>query len=91
MQVQQAEARRRIAEFEAEAETVRLTRIEEGLRNNPLAAERQIESAQLEVAARALAANIRAVLQVSGPTILLAIRDARCAAERRPPARQHYR
>jgi regulator of protease activity HflC (stomatin/prohibitin superfamily) len=63
VQVQQAEARRRIAELDAEAEAVRLGRVEEGLRNNPLAAQREMQMAQLEVA-RALAANSRAVLQV---------------------------
>lgn len=63
VQVQQAEARRRIAELDAEAEAVRLGRVEEGLRNNPLAAQRELQMAQFEVA-RALAANSRAVLQV---------------------------
>jgi len=63
VQVQQAEARRRIAELDAEAEAVRLLRVEEGLRKNPLAAQRELQLAQLEVA-RALAANSRAVLQV---------------------------
>ncbi|MDQ5853767.1 MAG: SPFH/Band 7/PHB domain protein [Chloroflexota bacterium] len=63
VQVQQAEARRRIAELDAEAEMVRLSRVEEGLRNNPLAAQRELQLAQLEVA-RSLAANSRAVLQV---------------------------
>lgn len=65
VQVQQAEARRRIAELDAEAEMVRLTKVEESLRNNPLAAKREIQLAQLDVG-RALAANTRAVLQVSG-------------------------
>lgn len=65
VQVQQAEARRRIAELDAEAEAVRLLRVEEGLRKNPLAAQRELQLAQLEVA-RALAGNSRAVLQVGG-------------------------
>lgn len=65
VQVQQAEARRRIAELDAEAEAVRLLRVEEGLRKNPLAAQRELQMAQFEVA-RALAANSRAVLQVGG-------------------------
>jgi regulator of protease activity HflC (stomatin/prohibitin superfamily) len=64
VQVQQAEARRRIAELEAEAEMMRLTRLEETLRNNPLASQREIAMAQLEVG-RALAGNSRAVLQVN--------------------------
>jgi regulator of protease activity HflC (stomatin/prohibitin superfamily) len=63
VQVQQAESRRRIAEVDAEAETVRLTKVEESLRNNPLAAQREIQLAQLEVA-RALAGNTRAILQI---------------------------
>lgn len=65
VQVQQAEARRRIAELDAEAEAVRLQRVEQGLRQNPLAAHREMQLAQFEVA-RALAANSRAVLQVGG-------------------------
>jgi len=65
VQVQQAEARRRIAELDAEAEMVRLSKVEESLRNNPLAANREIQLAQLDVA-RALAGNTRAVLQVGG-------------------------
>ncbi|HEX6290532.1 MAG TPA: SPFH domain-containing protein [Herpetosiphonaceae bacterium] len=63
VQVQQAEARRRIAELEAEAEMMRLTRLEETMRNNPHAAQREIEMARLDVA-RSLAGNSRAVLQV---------------------------
>jgi regulator of protease activity HflC (stomatin/prohibitin superfamily) len=65
VQVQQAEARRRIAELDAEAEMMRLTRLEEALRNNPLASQREVILAQLEVG-RALAGNSRAVLQVNG-------------------------
>jgi regulator of protease activity HflC (stomatin/prohibitin superfamily) len=65
VQVQQAEARRRIAELDAEAEAVRLLRVEEGLRKNPLAAQRELQLAQFEVA-RALASNSRAVLQIGG-------------------------
>ena len=64
VQVQQAEARRRIAELEAEAEMMRLSRLEETLRNNPHAAQRELAMSQLEVA-RALAGNSRAVLQVN--------------------------
>jgi regulator of protease activity HflC (stomatin/prohibitin superfamily) len=78
VQVQQAEARRRIAELDAEAEMVRLTKVEESLRNNPLAAQREIQLAQLEVA-RALAGNTRAVLQVGGAddiTRAFVMRDA---------------
>jgi regulator of protease activity HflC (stomatin/prohibitin superfamily) len=78
VQVQQAEARRRIAEVDAEAETVRLAKVEESLRNNPLAAQREIQLAQLEVA-RALAGNTRAVLTVGGAddiTKAFVMRDA---------------
>lgn len=78
VQVQQAEARRRIAELDAEAEMVRLTKVEESLRNNPLAAQREIQLAQLDVG-RALAANTRAVLQVNGAddiTRAFVMRDA---------------
>lgn len=64
VQVQQAEARRRIAELEAEAEMMRLSRLEETLRNNPHAAQRELAMAQLDVA-RSLAGNSRAVLQVN--------------------------
>ena len=70
VQVQQAEARRRIAELDAEAEATRLVKVEESLRANPLAAKREIDLAQLEVA-RALAGNTRAILQVgSGDDII---------------------
>lgn len=65
VQVQQAESRRRIAEVDAEAEAARLVKVEEALRNNPLATQRELHLAQLEVA-RALAGNTRAVLQVGG-------------------------
>ena len=78
VQVQQAEARRRIAEVDAEAETVRLAKVEESLRNNPLAAQREIQLAQLDVA-RALAANTRAVLTVGSAddiTKAFVMRDA---------------
>jgi regulator of protease activity HflC (stomatin/prohibitin superfamily) len=60
---QQAEARKRVEELEAEANELRLARLEERLEKYPLAAQYEWESAQLEVA-RALASNSRAVLQV---------------------------
>lgn len=62
VQIQEAETRRQIAQLEAEAELVRLSKIEEGLRNNPLAAARELAMARIEVA-KALAANSRSVLQ----------------------------
>ena len=58
VQVQQAEARRRVSELEAEAEMVRFKKIEEGLRDNPIALKREITLAQLDVA-KALAGNNR--------------------------------
>ncbi len=61
--LQQAEMRRRVVELEAEAEALRLAKMEERLRANPLAAQYDWESAQLEVA-RALAGNTRAVVQI---------------------------
>jgi regulator of protease activity HflC (stomatin/prohibitin superfamily) len=87
VQVQQAEARRRIAELDAEAEAVRLQRVEEGLRKNPLAAQREMQLAQIEVA-RALAGNTRAVLQVgSGDDLISAfmMRDALHEANAQTP------
>jgi regulator of protease activity HflC (stomatin/prohibitin superfamily) len=63
VQVRQADARRRVAEMEAEAEMVRFQKIEEGLRNNPRAAQRELALAQFEVA-KSLAGNSRAILQV---------------------------
>ncbi len=63
VQVQQAEARRRVSELEAEAEMVRFKKIEEGLRDNPIALQREITLAQLDVA-KALAGNNRAILNV---------------------------
>jgi len=62
-QVQQAEIRRRIAELDAETEELRLSRLEERLQKYPLAAQLDIQLAQLEIA-RALAGNTRAVLQI---------------------------
>src|SRR3712207_5081383 len=49
VQIQQAEARTRIAELEAVAETARLVHMEEALRKNPLAAQRELQLAQLDV------------------------------------------
>jgi regulator of protease activity HflC (stomatin/prohibitin superfamily) len=63
LRIQQAEARRRVVELEAETEALRLARLEERLRSYPLAAQYEWESDQLSVA-RALAGNTRAVVQV---------------------------
>jgi regulator of protease activity HflC (stomatin/prohibitin superfamily) len=60
---QKAEAQRRVAELEAEAEETRLARLEERLQKYPLAAQWDAESLRLEIA-RALAGNSRAVLQL---------------------------
>jgi regulator of protease activity HflC (stomatin/prohibitin superfamily) len=60
---QAAEARRRVVELEAEAEAVRLARLEERLRDFPTAIDYELRRARLEVA-RALAGNTRAVVQV---------------------------
>lgn len=61
--VQQAETRRQVVELEAEAEALRLAKMEERLKAFPLAAQYDWESTQLEVA-RALAGNTRAVVQI---------------------------
>lgn len=61
--VQQAETRRQVVELEAEAEALRLAKMEERLKAYPLAAQYDWESTQLEVA-RALAGNTRAVVQI---------------------------
>jgi regulator of protease activity HflC (stomatin/prohibitin superfamily) len=56
-------ARKRIIELEAEAETLRLTRLQERLQEFPVAAQWDVETAQLDIA-RGLASNPRAVVQV---------------------------
>jgi regulator of protease activity HflC (stomatin/prohibitin superfamily) len=61
-QVQQAEMRRRMVELEAEAEELRLAKLEERLAKYPHAAQWEVETLQLEIG-RALAGNTRAVLQ----------------------------
>jgi regulator of protease activity HflC (stomatin/prohibitin superfamily) len=60
---QKAEARRKVVELEAEAESLRLARLEERLKAFPLAAQYEWESAQLAVA-QSLAGNTHAVVQV---------------------------
>jgi hypothetical protein len=60
---QQARARKRVEELRADADELRLARLEERLKKYPLAAQYEWEDTQLEVA-RALAGNSRAVLQV---------------------------
>lgn len=63
LQAQQAELRQHVVEMEAQAEATRLARLEERLKQYPLAAKWEWESQQLEVA-RALAGNAHAMLQV---------------------------
>ena len=63
LQVQQAEARRKVIEVETDAQLARLKRLEEALKVFPLAAAWEAEGQRLEVA-RALAGNTRAVVQL---------------------------
>lgn len=63
VEIQKAEARRRVVELEAEAEELRLAKLEERLKNYPTAAEWETAGLRLDVA-RALAGNTRAVLQL---------------------------
>lgn len=65
LQVAQAEARKEIAEHEAAAESLRLERLDQRLRDFPLAVQHDTTMAQLAVA-RALASNSRVVLQANG-------------------------
>lgn len=58
-----AEARHRLVELEAEAEELRLQKLEERIKKYPTAAQYDVGSAKLEIA-RALAGNTRAMLQV---------------------------
>jgi regulator of protease activity HflC (stomatin/prohibitin superfamily) len=78
-QVQEAETLKRLVELEAEAEELRLARLEERLKNYPKAAQWEVETLQLEIG-RALAGNTRAVLQVgsaSDITRAFVMRDLR--------------
>lgn len=63
MQVERAETQRKVAEATAEAEELRLRRLDDRLRNYPSAAEWDLDAARLGVA-RALAGNSRAVLSI---------------------------
>jgi regulator of protease activity HflC (stomatin/prohibitin superfamily) len=64
-QVQKAEIRRRVVELEAEAEELRLAKLQERLNSYPRAAEWEWAGEQLGVA-RGLASNTHAVVQTSG-------------------------
>ncbi len=60
---QSSESRKRIVQLEADAEDLRLKKLEERLKKYPRAAEHEMELKRLEIA-RALAGNTRAMLQV---------------------------
>jgi len=64
-QVQKAEIRRHVVELEAEAEELRLAKLQERLNSYPRAAEWEWAGEQLGVA-RGLASNTHAVVQTSG-------------------------
>jgi regulator of protease activity HflC (stomatin/prohibitin superfamily) len=63
IQTQQAEIRKRVAQLEAEAEELRLAKLEERLHKYPQAAQWEWQGQQLEVA-RSLASNTHAVVQM---------------------------
>ncbi|TMD62871.1 MAG: SPFH domain-containing protein [Chloroflexi bacterium] len=63
LQIQQAEARRLVVELEAEAEELRLAKLQDRLHRYPQAAEWEWQGEQLQVA-RGLASNTRAVVQL---------------------------
>lgn len=63
VEIQKAEAKRRVVELEAEAEELRLAKLEERLEKYPHAAAWETAGMRLDVA-RALASNTRAVLQL---------------------------
>jgi hypothetical protein len=69
LELQRAEARRAVIGLEAEAEALRLAKLQERLRQFPEAAAWDWQGAQLDVA-RALAANTRAVVQFGGADAL---------------------
>lgn len=60
---QSSESRKRIVQLEADAEELRLKKLDERLKKYPRAAEHEMELKRLEIA-RALAGNTRAMLQV---------------------------
>ena len=71
VQVQKAEIRRRVVELEAQAEELRLSKLQERLNSYPRAAEWEWQGEQLEVA-RGLASNTHAVVQMGGGSTDLA-------------------
>jgi len=71
VQVQKAEIRRRVVELEAQAEELRLSKLQERLNSYPRAAEWEWQGEQLEVV-RGLASNTHAVVQMGGGSTDLA-------------------
>ena len=71
VQVQKAEIRRRVVELEAQAEELRLAKLQERLNSYPRAAEWEWQGEQLEVV-RGLASNTHAVVQMGGGSTDLA-------------------
>ncbi len=63
IEYRKAEARRRLVELEAEAEELRLQKLEERIKKYPAAADYDVGTAKLDIA-RALAGNTRAMLQL---------------------------
>jgi regulator of protease activity HflC (stomatin/prohibitin superfamily) len=63
--IQAAQNRKRLIELEAETERLRLEKLQERLLAFPIAAQWEVESAQLDIA-RGLAGNTHAVVQVGG-------------------------
>ena len=70
LEIQQAEAERRVIEVKAENEALRMIRLEERLGQSPAAMQWEWQGEQLDVV-RALAANTRAVLQVGDADMIV--------------------
>jgi regulator of protease activity HflC (stomatin/prohibitin superfamily) len=69
-EIDRAEARRRVAEVDAETERLRLAMLDERLQRYPAAADWEWQGEQLSIA-RALAANARVILQVGAAADLM--------------------
>jgi regulator of protease activity HflC (stomatin/prohibitin superfamily) len=83
---QQAEARRNAVEIEAEAEELRLGKLEQRLAANPKAARYDLEVQRLQVA-RQLAGNARAIVNLGGGDVVGAALAARELADEPPASR----
>ena len=70
LEVQRAEAQRKVVELEARAEALRLAELEERLKQYPEAMQWEWAGTQLDVI-RALAANSRIVIQVGDADMLV--------------------